>query len=148
MYLVIPFQFSISYSSLIKYMSVYIWKKNFNAYVSKNPPAMRNPVLSIYYFPKNFDSPLPASSPIDVYVIANYLRLVNKKLLESDLEKKCTHIIGPDLLTHMMGSRKYYFRNMIFKDQISFSNSTFLSKWKVYIEWSTYLMLFWHNKIE
>ena len=59
---------------------------------------MRNPVLSIYYFPKNFDSPLPASSPIDVYVIANYLRLVNKKLLESSTYSYFKKIVYSALL--------------------------------------------------
>ena len=46
------------------------------------------------------------------------------------------------LPAHNIGSRKYCFRNMIFKDQVSFSNSTFKKSkyWK-----NTYLMLFWHN---
>ena len=50
--------------------------------------------------------------------------------------------LTPLLPAHNIGLRKYCFRSMIFKDLVSFSNSTFKKSkyWK-----NTYLMLFWHN---
>ena len=62
---------------------------------------IRNPVLSSYLsIFQRILTPLCrwASSPIDVYVIANYLRLVNKKLLESSTYSYFKKIVYSALL--------------------------------------------------